>query len=162
MNIDPNIPYFEDKDTPVQPDKPTVERKTVNAIVYNPRTDSVLCLDWKEHGWKTTIIGGIENNESAEVSGLREVTEETGYSNLEFRGEVAKFYTSFYAAHKGVNRLADTIAVLFILTSDEQTQVKEEETKNHVFKWVPKSEALGFVNVEAQKYALQKALELIF
>ncbi len=161
MNIDPNIPYFEDKDTPVQSDKPTVERKTVNAIVYNPKTDCFLCLDWKEHGWKTTIIGGIEDGEDLEIAGRREVTEETGYSNLEYKGEMAKFYTSFYAAHKGVNRLADTTAVLFILTSDEQVQVTEEETKNHTFKWVPRSEVEAFINVEAQKYALQKALGVI-
>lgn len=157
MNLDPNIPYFEDKDTPVQPDKPTIERKTVNAIVYDPKTDRVLCLDWKDHGWKTTIIGGIEGDEELETAGRREVTEETGYADLEYKGDVARFYTSFYAAHKGVNRFADTTVVLFFLTSDAQKEVNSDETKNHTHVWVPRAEVLGFLNVEPQKYAFGKA-----
>lgn len=161
MNIDPNIPYFEDKDTPVQADKPTVERKTINAIVYNPKTDQILCLDWKEHNWKTTIIGGIEDDEELENAGRREITEETGYFDLEYKGEVTKFYTSFYAAHKGVNRLADTTAVLFILKSDTQKEVNTEETKNHFYEWVPKDTVLSYLNVEPQIFAVKEALKMI-
>ena len=161
MNIDPNIPYFEDKDTPVQADKPTVERMTINAIVYNPQTNQILCLDWKEHNWKTTIIGGIEDAEELEYAGRREITEETGYFDLEYKGEVTKFYTSFYAAHKGVNRLADTTAVLFILKSDSQKEVNTEETKNHVYVWVSKDTLLSYLNVEPQIFAVKEALKMI-
>lgn len=161
MNIDPTIPYFEDKNDPVQADKPTVERKTINAIVYNRAKDEILCLDWTEHNWKTTIIGGIEDGEELEAAGRREITEETGYTNLVYKGEVVRFYTSFYAAHKEVNRLADTTAVLFELISEEQVPVNTEETKNHVFKWIPKSEVLNFLNIEPQVFAVTKALELI-
>lgn len=161
MNIDPNIPYFEDKAEPVKPDKPTVERKTINAIVYNPQKDEFLCLDWTNHNWKTTIIGGIEENEKLESAGRREVEEETGYTNLEYKGEVTRFYTSFYAAHKEVNRLADTTAVLFILNSEDQKDVTTEETKNHIYKWIPKSEVLSFLNIEPQIFAVKEALKLI-
>lgn len=161
MNIDPNIPYFEDKDTPVQADKPTVKRMTINAIVYNPQTNQILCLDWKEHNWKTTIIGGIEDAEELENAGRREITEETGYFDLEYKGEVTKFYTSFYAAHKGVNRLADTTAVLFILKSDSQKEVNTEETKNHVYVWVSKDTVLSYLNVEPQIFAVKEALKMI-
>lgn len=161
MNIDPNTPYFEDKDTPIQADKPTVERKTINAIVYDPKTDQILCLDWKEHSWKTTIIGGIEDDEELENAGRREITEETGYFDLEYKGEVTKFYTSFYAAHKGVNRLADTTAVLFILKSDIQKEINTEETKNHDYVWVSKNTVLSYLNVEPQIFAVKEALKMI-
>jgi 8-oxo-dGTP pyrophosphatase MutT (NUDIX family) len=161
MNIDPNIPYFEDKDTPVRNDKPTVERKTINAIVYNPKKDEILCLDWTEHNWKTTIIGGIEDNEELEVAGRREIKEETGYTDLEYKGEVTKFYTSFYAAHKEVNRLADTTAVLFILNSERQEKVSSEETKNHICKWISKNEVTSFLNIEPQIFAVKEALKII-
>lgn len=161
MNIDPNIPYFEDKDTPVRTDKPTVERRTINAIVYNPQKDEFLCLDWTEQNWKTTIIGGIEEGEELETAARREIEEETGYADLEYKGEVTRFYTSFYAAHKEVNRLADTTAVLFILKSEEQKAVNAEETKNHTFKWIPKSEVLSFLNIEPQIFAVTEALKLI-
>jgi 8-oxo-dGTP pyrophosphatase MutT (NUDIX family) len=161
MNIDPTIPYFEDKDNPIQADKQTVERRTINAIVYNPKTDSILCLDWKDHNWKTTIIGGIEDGEDLESAGRREVTEETGYLDLEYKGEVTKFYTSFYAAHKGVNRLADTTAVLFILESDSQKEINAEETKNHTFTWVSKDTVLDYLNVEPQIFAVKEALKIV-
>ncbi len=161
MHIDPNIPYFEDKDNPTQPDKPTVERKTINAIVYNPKKDEILCLDWTQHNWKTTIIGGIDEGEEPEAAGRREITEETGYADLEYKGEVARFYASFYAAHKEVNRLADTIAVLFVLNSEEQKTVDADETKNHEYKWIPRSEVLDFLNVEPQIYAITEALKRI-
>ncbi len=161
MQLDPNIPFFEDKESPTQKDKPTVERKTINAIVYNPKTNQFICLDWKDFGWKTTIIGGFEHDESPEAAGRREVAEETGYTDLEYKGEITKFYTSFYAAHKNENRLADTTAVLFILLGDIQQAINAEETKNHTFSWVDKDTVLTYLNVEPQIFAMKKALDIL-
>jgi hypothetical protein len=60
-----------------------------------------------------------------------------------------------------VNRLADTTAVLFILNSENQKAINAEETKNHVFKWIPKSKVLSFLNIEPQIFAVKEALKLI-
>lgn len=110
-------------------------------------------------GWNTT--GKQQLLEELEIAGRREIEEETGYTNLEYKGVVTRFYTSFYAAHKEVNRLADTTVVLFILNSEEQKAINTEETKNHIFKWVPKDKVLSFLNIEPQIFAVTEALKLI-
>ena len=94
-----DIPYFEDEDSKLKPDLPIVERETINAILYNPETKEVLCLDWEKFGWKTFVIGGVEDNESPREAAIREIEEETGYVNLEFIADLGRLRSGYFAAH---------------------------------------------------------------
>ncbi len=155
------IPYFEDQDSKIKPELPIVERETVNVVVYDPKTDRVICLDWEKFNWKTFIAGGVEAGEDPAVSARREVKEETGYQNLEFVAEVAKYQSAYYATHKKENRLAHITGFLFKLIDDTKVEVQESETVNHVLKWIPKNEVAGYVNLDAQKYLWKKTLEIL-
>lgn len=45
-----DIPYFEDEKNRPLPDVPTIERDNIVAIIYDPKADKFLCLDWpKKH-----------------------------------------------------------------------------------------------------------------
>ncbi|MDB5259455.1 MAG: leuS [Candidatus Taylorbacteria bacterium] len=152
------IPFFEDKKDPTVAGKPVVERNVTNAIIWNRAKDEILVLEWPKFDWKTFIIGGIEGEEDPVICAQREAAEETGYNDIKFIAEIGKTKTSFYAAHKGVNRIANATCFLFELVSDAQQPVDPEETKNHFFKWIPRSEVAAFINIAPQQYSWEEAL----
>lgn len=158
---DTTIPYFEDEDSKMLSGVPIIERETIYAVVYNPVTDSILCLDWEKFGWKTFIIGGVENGEDPVVSATREVREESGYKSLEYIANLGKLRSGYYAAHKKENRIANATGLLFKLNNDEHDEVPESETAVHIFKWIPKNEVVNYINLTSQKYVWDKALETL-
>ncbi len=156
-----DIPYFEDEETKPQPGYPTVERAAINAIVYDPTTDTVLCLDWNKFDWKTFIIGGIEDDEDPITAALREIKEETGYCNLKLVSEFGNMRSGYFAAHKNENRISNATNFLFELENDERDEISEPERVQHTVVWVPREEVATFVNLSSQKYAWEKAEQLL-
>lgn len=150
------IPYFEDADSAPKPGFETIERDMVNVIVYNPRTDEVICLDWEKFGWKTFILGGTDGEDPVTAS-LREVHEETGYKNLKFIADLGKTRSGYHATHKSENRIANATGLLFELVDETQDQVDSKEAENHVFKWIPRNEVETFLTLSSQKYIWDKA-----
>ncbi len=156
-----NIPYFEDEDSKLDPNLPIVERDSIHAIVFDPSTNRVLCLDWEKFNWKTFIIGGIEPNEDPSTSALREILEETGYRDVRLLAEVGRTRSGYYAAHKKENRISNAVGLLFELISPNQIDINEAESLNHVYKWIPKDEVSTFINLASQRYIWKRALETL-
>ncbi len=158
-NID--IPYFEDEKSKMNPDLPIIERNNINAVIINPKTNQVLCLDWEKFDWHTFIIGGVDEGEDIILAAKREIEEETGYKNLKFISEVGKCRSGYFAVHKNENRIANTTGLLFELMDEEKTETKESETANHVFKWIPKDDVMEYINLNSQKYIWEKTLSYL-
>lgn len=156
-----SIPYFEDQKSPMVPGKPTVERDMVYGIVINKKTNEMLCLDWYKHDWKAFVMGGIEEGEEIIISAMREIEEETGYSNLKFIAEVGKTKAAFFAAHKDVNRISNATALLFELIDETRKEVDPTEDSEHHALRIPKEKVAEYLNLENHKYVWQKALELL-
>ena len=110
------MPKLVDKVNPHQEGAPIIRRMVAHAIVYDPKTKKYLIIRNKKFGWDTVVIGGIEGNEKPEEAARREVREETGYSDLEFKrilgGQTEAHY---YAKHKGENRIGIATGVYFEL-----------------------------------------------
>ena len=135
------MPQVTDVDNPPQAGKENTERNVIIAVVHDPKIDKYLCLKWKEYPWTTFITGGIEDGESAVEAAMREVMEETGYSDLKLARELGGLSeTQFFAAHKDVNRKVHSQAVLFELNSDERQEVAEEESERYDLHWLSASE----------------------
>jgi len=132
-------PQVVDVGNPPQPGKPTVERQTIQAIVYNPRTKLYLTLKWKEHPWQTFVVGGVKEGEDIVKAARREIREETGYGDLKLERVMGgPVLAEYFAAHKkGENRRAWATPILFYLKSDKRLAVSVEEKRKHEVEWRP-------------------------
>lgn len=146
-----NIPYFEDeKNKPLEGVK-TVERDNVEVFLYDSVKKEILCLDWEKFGWKTIIIGGLDGDTPQEAA-IKEVREETGYKNIKFIKQIGKTQSSYYAAHKGENRLANTTGLLFEIVDYEKEKVDESELEKHTPVWISIDKVSDYLTISAQKY----------
>jgi len=152
-----HIPYFEDEDSKLHTKLPIVERTTINAILWNSRTSEFLCLDWKKFGWKTFVIGGVEDKEGILEAAVREIEEETGYLDIELVADLGKLKSGYFAAHKGENRIANTTGFLFRLKSNNQKAVENATELPHVFRWVARNDVESFLTLSSQKYLWNQA-----
>ncbi|MGM0482479.1 MAG: non-canonical purine NTP pyrophosphatase [Patescibacteria group bacterium] len=126
-----------DKYTPPVKGKKTVERKTVHAIVSDPKSGKTLFLKWKKHNWRTFVVGGVDEGEDIVEAARREVREETGYTDLKLK-KVTPFFVEahYHAAHKNENRKAYTRAVHFELKSSKQEEIDPKERERHDVEWL--------------------------
>lgn len=130
-----------------RPDKPLTKRTVVSAYLKHWSEDKVLVLDWQDFGWKTFVMGGLEEWETPEEAIKREIREETGYVNIKsVKKAPTDVQTFFYAAHKDVCRKAHEIFFIVELADGEQLKTKEEDTKNHRYERIESHKVEGLIN----------------
>ncbi len=135
------IPRLPDASNPHQEGKEIVFRTATINVVYDPKTDRYLTLRWKKQPWTTFVTGGVEEGEDVVEAALREIVEETGYTQVRFVRKLGgDAQAEFYAAHKGVNRIARNSLLLFELTGDAREPVADEEAAQHEPVWIPANE----------------------
>jgi len=135
-------------------DKAWVKRDTVLIIAKHWSENKYLCLDWGNLNWHSFVLGGIEAGETAEQAAVRELKEETGFTDVKSI-EVLPYevHNSFYAKHKGENRYAKYTSVYIELGSDAQVPTQEKDTKNHQYVWIDEDEVPEFINLENNQFA---------
>lgn len=146
--VAPMFKPTEGKDA-VRQDKPVKRRMNVHCIVKHHKEDKILCLDWGKYEWRSFIIGGVEDGEDPVEAALREIEEETGYTNVRFVGEAGpEIHGEYYAEHKGFNRYAVEKGLYFELIDETQKDISEEEAEKHSVVWVERQEVANFLNLE--------------
>jgi leucyl-tRNA synthetase len=124
-----------------------VERNVIRAVVKHWSEDKYLVLNWKDNKWKTFISGGIEDGENPVNAAIREIKEETGYTNVDFISEIGgPVRAKFYSPLKGQNRIDIQQGLLFKLKDDTKIQVSEEELSKHDSEWVSTEKIEGIFN----------------
>lgn len=132
------VPSIEDAKNPHIGGWPIVERRNIHAVVYDPKKDAYLTLKWHEYDWQTIVLGGIEDYEDEIETAKREILEETGYKNVEFKKHLGSPVQTKYAApHKGVNRLAWSTGLYFELIDEEQEELSRDEHEKFDVVWMP-------------------------
>ncbi len=134
-------------------------RKRIVAMVFNPKTNEVLTLDWgQKYGGHLLIGGGIEGEENVIEAAKREIAEETGYKNVKFIEQSETCHHHYIAHNKGVNRSCDIVGLSFELENNEQvaTNLSIAEQGKFEVKWLNKNEAVNLVKDPLHNYLLQK------
>jgi len=151
------IPKVIDQHDPPKDGAETVFRNAIQAILLNPKDKKVLMLKWKKFPWTTFITGGVENGEDPIVAATREIKEETGYQDIKYiRTLDGPVESHFYANHKGVNRKAHFIAMVFELKSEDKKEISEEEQAIHELNWMTWDEIADDINVKCSEYDIWK------
>ena len=128
------------------------ERNAVVCVVKHWKEDKYLGVHWTASDWQGFVIGGIENGETSEEAGIREITEETGFKNIRPVRKLGGVVESkFYQLAKKENRHAHFQPILFELVDDETADIAEHEKKLHHLDWLTKEEMSKYLNREDMK-----------
>ncbi len=120
-----------------KPEKKTVSRKCILAIVKHWEKDEYLVLESKKHTWATFVIGGIDVNESAESAVRREIAEETGFVDIKAMKTLGgNVFARHFAPHKDENRYAELSGFFVELGSDKRDRIADHEINHQVSRWV--------------------------
>ncbi|MDR3558063.1 MAG: alpha/beta fold hydrolase, partial [Candidatus Pacebacteria bacterium] len=131
------MPTIVDHVNPPRADKPSKLRANVHAIVFDPKQKKYLIIRNDKHGWDTVVIGGIEANEDPIEAAKREVREETGYTDIEFKKKLGSpVRAEYFAKHKDENRIAIATGLYFELKSDARVPITDENGEGNQILWI--------------------------
>ncbi len=122
--------------------------------------DKILTIKWpKELGGRLLVGGTAEEGEDPAVTAAREITEETGYIDLEFVEQAdEQVHHSYFAFSKNQATIAHTTLLHFRLHSDAQQEQKLEDNEVGKFtvEWVSKEQAEKEIHDPLHLYALAR------
>lgn len=132
-------------------------RRSIVAIVRDPKTKKYLSINWGKNGGNLFIGGGREDNEEIEATAVREITEETGYKNVKLVSKTGRIHHHYFAHSKNVARQIEAHAMLFDLIDDEQTKTALEENEKGKFtvQWLSEAEVIARIQDELHATAYQ-------
>ncbi len=114
------------------------KKNSIVAVVYNPKEDKYLTLNWQDKGGRLFIGGTMNEDETPVECALREIKEETGYTNLKLIGEDFKINHHYYAYNKDKYFNVEATPILFELITDKQEDTKLEADEKFEIEWVSK------------------------
>jgi leucyl-tRNA synthetase len=135
------------------------DRKSIVAVVENTKTGEVLSINWGEKlGGNLLIGGGLEEGENPIDCAKREITEETGYKNVEFIAQSELIHHHYRAHSKNVNRNIEAIGLYFKLIDDEKIEqsLEENEKNKFIVEWVDKKQLISKIKDPLHSYILKK------
>lgn len=138
------------------------KRNSIVALVRDPKNGKILSLNWGEkYGGRLFIGGGIEKGESIESAAVREIREETGYSEVRLISTSEVIHHHYFAHSKGVSRNIDAVGLFFELIGDKQEPLSQDDTEKGKFEveWIDESEAEKSVTDALHKYVFQKFIQ---
>ncbi|MEK7642903.1 MAG: class I tRNA ligase family protein [Patescibacteria group bacterium] len=120
-------------------------RRSIVAIVEDPKHKKFLTLNWgSKLGGTLFIGGGREEGEDEVATALREIQEETGYTQLEFVAKSELMHHHYFAFSKNVARNIEVTSLYFRLKGDERVEenLQHDEKGNFTIEWLTKDEVL--------------------
>lgn len=137
-----------------------IDKEKIVAIVEHNGT--VLTVKWKpELGGRLTIGGTAEPDEDPATTAMREIAEETGYTDLELiETAEERVHHEYFAHSKNVACIAHTTLLHFRLRSDARREpmLEEDEKGKFEIEWLPFGDAIREIQDPLHGYALARFL----
>jgi len=126
-------------------------RKSIVAIVCDPKENKFLSINWgPKNGGNLFVGGGRDDDEDIVETALREIAEETGYTNVELVSQTGKMHHNYFAHSKNVARRIEAHALLFDLVDDTRTDtaLEADEQGKFTVEWLTEAQAIAKVGDE--------------
>ena len=147
------------KDMPKK-DVETLNKEWVWVVLLNEKEDKVLVLKWKDKwNWISFITGWIEKWELFLESAIREVEEETWYTDIKFLWKKLIRKINNFHHWKNVNFSSIWYWCLFKLNSNIKIEISEEENLKHDSEWVNISDLKKILTFDDHKILVEQFFE---
>ena len=114
------------------------KKKSIVAIVYDEKQDKYLTINWGKNGGRLFVGGTMKENESALDCAIREIQEETGYTDISLVRVSFKINHHYYAYNKDKYFNIEATPLLFKLNSDKKVNQNLDDDENFQVEWVSK------------------------
>ena len=131
------------------------QKQSIVAIVYDKKNDKYLTINWGHNGGRLFVGGTRHNKESALDCVIREIKEETGYTDIEFIREGFSINHHYYAYNKNQYFDIEATPLLFELKSKDKTEQNLDEDENFTVEWVPKEVIIKEIKDELHKKSFE-------
>jgi leucyl-tRNA synthetase len=140
-----------------RPDQPVVTGESIIALIKHPTEETYIALDWKESAWgaKTLLTGTIDAGSSPEETVLREIREETGYTNAKINQKLGVIDGLFYHLPKQTNKLVRAHVFLVQLENEDKGEIEQHEASRHELSWRSADELVSFLTPETHIFVLR-------
>ena len=114
------------------------KKKSIVAIVYDEKQDKYLTINWGKNGGRLFVGGTMKENESALDCAIREIQEETGYTDISLVRDSFKINHHYYAYNKDKYFNIEATPLLFRLNSDKKVNQNLDDDESFQVEWVSK------------------------
>lgn len=138
------------------PNKNESHKNSIVAIVYDEKEDKYLSINWHKNGGRLFIGGTIKENETPLECAIREIAEETGYTDIELVKTLPQIHHHYYAYNKDKYFNIDSTGFLFKLRSNKKTNTNLDSDENFDVEWVSKdllSEITDELHLKTYEYS---------
>ena len=120
------------------PHEDEATKTSVVAIVHDSKEDKYLTINWGENGGRLFIGGTRKEGESAVDCAIREIAEETGYTDVEFVSSDFAINHHYYAYNKKQYFNIEATPLFFELKSSHREQQDLDDDEDFSIEWVSK------------------------
>lgn len=137
------------------------EKKSIVAVVYDPRKEQYLTIHWNNAGGRLFVGGTRQEQEEIVACAKREIAEETGYTSLKLLRQTFPIEHHYFAYNKNQAFMIEAIGLLFELESDTQQalQLDEDEKGQFTVEWVSKEQMEQEVKDELHRTVFENLLD---
>ena len=140
------------------PHEGETKKNSIVAILYDEANDKYLTINWHEMGGRLFIGGTIKEGESALDCAIREIAEETGYTNIELMHELPKINHHYYAYNKDKYFNIESTGFLFKLIDHKQNGQNLDDDEKFDLEWVDRKTIEAEVNDGLHKKTFEYAM----